>query len=60
MCLLKMALEQEGQAFSAQNETATRSSAQGDKKQPTKPTKCMFSRVIPIDPLGLPTLEDRI
>src|SRR5712692_1094279 len=41
--------EQVDQALSAQNEPATRSSAQGDKKQPAKPTKCTFSGVVPID-----------
>jgi hypothetical protein len=41
--------EQVDQALSAQNEPATRSGVQSDKKQPTKPTKCTFSGVVPID-----------
>jgi AAA domain len=41
--------EQVDQALPAQNEPATRSSVQGDKKQPAKPTKCTFSGVVPID-----------
>lgn len=41
--------EQVGQALSAQDEQTTRSFAQGDKKQLSKPTKCTFSGVVSIE-----------
>src|SRR5947209_16615672 len=50
------------QVLSAQNEPATKSGVQSDKKQPTKTTKCTFSGVVPIDlsrylPSGIALVE---